>query len=699
MLLLAGCGSYEETVSNKAQESGPFYYKRETVEVKLPESIHPYRIVYGENGLFGILDKSLATGADNLDNQFTFCYQDYTGSEIKKLCGVDGFVNAFYGESDSEIDLLFSNGKASLNKYVNGELSSENSVSGLDNQVLGNALLYRLSSGEYLIGKENKIYLVSADGATVKTITADGSVVRFLSVGDKSYAFTCDSVMKYALLKLDFELGKAEAAFDLSDGIYDAFSLADKIALLYQDEIVLADTNGENRERLISLDDYAIFASSIGSISGSKDAFRIIIDSIEKSHSIICMNLTKTYGEAKEAEKSTIEVVVPSDYTYDIEFHAKHYNQVADNSFIKIIRIDESIEDYLGKGARPDIIMFHDNLEAISYEQKNILTNLNSLMSERGNIKPDDIVPIARKMLTDENNDKMYLLAPNFSLYLTGSDGTEKQPDGTYNIIEYLEWFDEYLTNLDINGTCNLENLFYGILPDYYDAAKGLSKFTESEFKDIMRAYKEVKDHHSEELDIWYVVDNFGRPAVNIVRGPAWYGSYNDTILRRENCSLAGVPTFDGDVRAYTKLEAPMGILETSERKGDAYDFIAYYVGLNSYLAKGQDEADFGSMDLTAGRLSIINSLLDDGIFETSKPYQYARDRKTGEVGPVYYSEENLTSLRELIDNATPVDEKQDEIFKMFVEEMTPYIASTKDLDEACKVLDNRVSLYLMEKQ
>lgn len=723
MLLFAGCGSKESTLTQEEIKTTEAYsYKRNTIAIELPENVHPYRIDYGENGLFCLEEYQTGEEDDNLQNEYVFYYQEYSESESRELCRINQYVNGFHGNSESEISLLIADEKTVICEYNDGSLEKEINVSNPENRIYGAAYLYRLPTDEYAITYKNMIYQISGNGEQVKSITLEDTVSKLVNVGEETFAYVyAPEGGKESLLKVDFDKGQTETAFEPDDGVYTVFSFEEKLALVYQDRIVLSDTNGENRELLLDLNAQAIFASQIVNLSGTKEAFKIIVDDLEESKRILSISMTRITGEDRadeeeqgtkeqgtkeqgtkeqgDGERVTVKMVVPADYYYDIEFHAKKYNQLSDNSFIEVERIEESLEDYLGKGARPDIVMFHDNTEVPDYVQKNILTDLNPYMEEQGDIIPEDIVPVVRDMISDIDKEKTYVLATNFELLLMASDGTEYGEDGTCNIIDYFEWFDQYLTDRELTGTCNTEQFLYAVLPDFYDEETGETRFTGDEFKEIMKSYKTMRDNHEGELEIWDVVEAYGRPAVNIVNAPYWYNHYGDSLLRHEGCSFEGVPGYSKDSKVYVRLDSPMGILETSSCKEEAYDFIAYYILLNDYLTKGWTEDMYGDDKITKSRLSILQSNLDEYIFETDKPYKQAMNRATMKPEYLYYTQENLDNLKRVLESAIPVTKAQEDIYAILLEEMEPYYAGDKDLDAACEVLDSRVGLYLLERQ
>lgn len=64
----------------------------------------------------------------------------------------------------------------------------------------------------------------------------------------------------------------------------------------------------------------------------------------------------------------------------------------------------------------------------------------------------------------------------------------------------------------------------------------------------------------------------------------------------------------------------------------------------------------------------------------------------------MFFTEEQINQLKSLIDCAVPDTKVRRDIYSMLMEEMDAYVQGGKDLDSACEILQNRASLYLMER-
>lgn len=731
-MFLVGCGSKSLVSTEEKKTDEGYSYKRSTIAIDLPDDVNPYRVDYEEEGLY-CYEQNQTQGEDGaVTNTFSWYYQEYSDSASVEIGKIDEYMYGFSGELDEEpeVAVLLADEETVIRKINSNGVRDEFVISDMAGKVSGFSYLYKLPLGEYAICNDSYIYIISDDGKKVRTVTLEDVIEKLIIVGDETYVLTyARDGMKKSLLKIDTEKCISETAFELDADLVNVFSFAEKLALIYQDSIVLVDSRGDNKEELLDLNKQAIFATKIAYIGGTKEAFTVVIDDLTETKQVICISMTRKTEEdveieqdkAKEqeqiqekpqektsnrekmnrlnGEKVTVKVVVPADYYYNIEFHAKKYNQISDYSFIEIERLEESLEDYLGKGGTADIIMFNDNTEVPDYVQKHILTDLTPYMESYGDISTEDIIPVAKEIISGIDKDRIYVLATNFELLLMTSDGSERKDGKNSNIVEYLEQYDRFLTDRDIEGTGNIANFLFAIVPEYYNEESAETRFCEEEFKEIMRSYKTVRDNHPGILDIISLGSTYDRAVRNIINAPFWYDNYGSNQMAFAGYSFEGIPMYSGNSRIYARLDNPMGILESSAYKEEAYEFIEYYVMLNDYIAKNDSEEMNVDDGLTKTRLSIIQSIIDECIFNTDKPYLNVLWRLTMKKETLYYTKDNLDNLKRLLEDTTPVTKAQNDIYKMLLEEMEPFFEGGKDLDSSCEALNSRVRLYLMEKQ
>ena len=402
---------------------------------------------------------------------------------------------------------------------------------------------------------------------------------------------------------------------------------------------------------------------------------------------------------AKESEQELyapdgrriVYLAIPQGYPWQVEFHAKKYNQISDKTFVQVERFEGSLEDFLGKGNRPDIIMFNDQTEIAAYVQKGVLTDLLPLFQGQEKYSLEGIIPKARELLGAESTAGMYAMAGRFRMLLRTSDGTEYDSDGKCDGVSYLKWYDRFMTENEIGGMGAMGNLLYANVGAFYDENTAEASFTSGEFKELMETYKDVCSRHAGSVDQEKAAAENGYTGREIAGGPRWFASYNcQQLTEGPNIKMEGLPGIDGENHIYMKLDYPMSIMSTSDCKEAAFDFIMYYNSLAEFLMMGEVETAYGKAGNTGAFFSIYEENLKEEIYESERPYSSIG-------GEFYFTEEQNDQLKYLIDCAVSDTKVQRDIYDMLMEEMDAYFQGDKDLDSACEILQNRAELYLKE--
>jgi len=423
--------------------------------------------------------------------------------------------------------------------------------------------------------------------------------------------------------------------------------------------------------------------------------------------------------------------------------------------------LEEGLSD---KERRPDIVVLPDHTDIEPLVKLGLLADLNPLCEKQDQYSIDDLLPKAREALSVGNG--LYALGKTFRLLLRSSDGTEyhayekehdaekmegledgkehdaeeikrledrKEHDAertehqeemwehglsrmvhptgqTCTAVEYLDWYDAYLDKEGVTGMPDLEQFFFAVLPDFYNEGEKTAEFQSLEFQELMKTYRSLRMKHAGEwvpFDAKYDLDL--RIANKFVAGPAWVGEFLSEIqLLNPDIRLSGIPTRRGAQATYMKIEHPLTILESSECKEEALDFILYActTKTHEYQTVGglTNESEDGDMQ-TKGTFWVFENYLKEDIWETEKsncwsmwfvqPTPGMRFYGNGIEGEI--TQEHKEMLRELMDSAEVVTKTQSDVYEMFLEEMDGYFHGNKDLDSCCDILQNRVSLYLAE--
>ena len=747
-LILCGCmgkGSGEdggglggENAALNASAGLPTY-ARETTQIQLTDGYNQFNMDYSEHGILYYKP----TGDSYQDYEFhfwPFAEKENSDCIFRKKGGyLRDFSTVKRADGLHYCVLWVDESAAYISDYdAQGNLFAELTLADSGFEKPGKfPILQALRKGGFLIGLENKVYAVTEDGRMEHTIAIEEGYVRKLLELEDGKCF----VVYQGTVKNGSTMGIAELAAGKD-------ALGEKRSLPVSDERVFVfDGNGlvycdgdyaylfgmdeEKDEKLVNLKKKSIISSQIQGIYGNREELLLLsVDQAEGEDGILLIRLTKKEGYEsdetveesagsilKNSEKKKqkyaadgrriIHVAVPKEAgnAWILDFRGQKYSQKKDQAVVEVEEFEGSVEDYLGRGERPDIIVLPDQTAIAPLVELGTFADFNPLFENQEKYSLDDILPKAREALSV--GDGLYAMGKQFQLLVCSYNGTIADGQGKCTTSEYLKWYDDYLSQNDMQGMPDLNELFFALLPAFYDEGESRADFESAEFKELMRKYKDIRKKHGGEwvgLDARTSLDN------NIVNrlsiGPHWvYEMLSEFQLIDPDIKLSGIPTPEGTPAVYMKIDRPMAILNTSECKEEAFDFILYVCRskMREYRDDGVTVYELApSEGQTHGNFWLSRQYLTEDIWETEKHCWYQHlvwptpgSQFEGIVQDI--TEEHKEMLRGLMDSAVGVTKAQNDIYGMFLEEMDGYLNGNKDLDSCCDILQNRVRLYLME--
>ena len=679
-------------------------YNRNTSEIRLIENANLYRISFSEEGFFYYVTID-AEDAEVL--QYDFYYQSFQEENVSLICTVrGGYVRDFHGTViDGKVKLWVLQGGDEnyvLEYGQDGELCSKTE---LDKALNDQGKLVRFlvnPNGGLLVGMDDQIYLINENGQLMEKIKVDGIVRELYDFHEHGIyvIFEKDNHNNshFDLAKVDVKKKLTEDVRELPNGISEVYAFEGGFAYVSDKEIIYF-MNGKEDSILVDLDKQGIIASRIRYVFESEDKINLVSmnASVQEGKINLYVLEKKAQGEKNETDRTLftddgrrkVLVAVPKKYNCQIEFHAKEYNQTSDESYIEVIRFEETLEEYLGKGNEPDIIMFADNTEIGDYVKKGVLTDLIPLFREQEEYSAKDIVPKARELLGLNESDAMYAMAGWFWLLIRTSDGSEYDSDKECDTVKYLKWYDAFMTENGYEGVGKLQNVLYANVPLFYDEKSATAFFDSLAFRELLTTYREIMASHTGNVGI---IEGSIRNQM-IAYGPRWYASYVRYELTEPNTAMEGVPCIDGQDHVYMRFDYPMSILSISDCKSEAFHFIMYYNSLAEPLAKGDSESSYGKNGNTLARFSVFEENLRTEIYESKRPYSSLGQQES------FFTEEQIVHLKELIDCAEAETKTQRDIYGIVEEEIAYYLLGKKDLEETIEIIQNRACLYLNENK
>lgn len=711
VLLLAGCTKENKSETPyphnnvKAADDAPTY-ERKVVTYPLAKDANPYAIKCGENGFFYYV-----LGAnDEGENAYHFFYQPFDGTPYVSFGLVDQrYVRDFEGSTvggKTQLFVLCTGERAEILEFDGSdkpvrEMSVDNEFNDLESFP---QLLIRQGGG-YVIGMSDRAYFLDEEGRTTESTQLNGTVSSlFASDAGEIFAITEkneNGKVQRLLERVQEGKKRSETVRELAEDAYGVYAFEDGFSSVYSNCMTFFTVGKTEEEGVIDFDRQSIVASQIQGVFGNMKEIRLFSLDVSSSERKARMFTLLPIGEKDKADKKEeqekyaadgrriVRVAIPDGCPFQVEYHAKKYNQESEKALVQVERFKGTLEDYLGKGNRPDAVMFSDHTELDSYVQKGVLADMLPMFEKWDTSELEGMIPKARELLGNGSDQAMYALANRFQLLLRTCNGEELDESGKCDAVSYLRWYGEFMDGMEYGGMGTLEQVLYANLPFYYDESRSRALFISEEFQNLMKAYKELKDARD-----GTVKAPFGKESEKeIAKGPRWRSTYRCYELTEPGISMEGLPGPDGESYVYMKLNDPLAILNTSECQEEAFDFIVHYVSLRLPLMKGESEGDYGKGGNTQALFSVWEKYLREEIFESERSYGYREDHTEA-----FFTEEQSEHLKRLFRDAVPDTKTQRDVYAMLLEEMDAYWQGGKSLESACEVLQNRAELYLKER-
>ena len=458
ILMLTGCSAGgEEKPGHGQTEASEQNYERDTAQLLLSEDANTYFVDYTENGFFYFTRS---------EDGYYFYSQTYDGKAAVPFCVVeDGIVRDFSSvtaDGKCRLAVLCTGEESRILEFdEGGKLFRENVIDESFNDLGEIVRIYAWRDEGFVLGMADSIFILGADGQLTETLPLDGTVRDFCGAREDALFVTVENDEtgnnELCLMKLDIRKRRVDVVRKLQSGLVKIFAFEDGFLSIFDDRAVFFREGEDDEEVLIDLDQQSILASQIQAVFGTREEIKLVLaDQGQEAYFMTLRPSTEQQLYASDG-RIIVRVAIPQEYVYQMEFHVKKYNQTNDKSFVEVERFEGSLEDYLGKGNRPDVIMFHDQTEIAAYVQKDVLVDFCPLFQKQEQYSLDGIIPKARELLGIENGDKMYAMAGRFRLLLRTSDGTVFDSDGKCDCVTYLKWYDDFLTENEIGGLGEIE--------------------------------------------------------------------------------------------------------------------------------------------------------------------------------------------------------------------------------------------------
>jgi len=346
-------------------------------------------------------------------------------------------------------------------------------------------------------------------------------------------------------------------------------------------------------------------------------------------------------------------------------------------------------------GKAPDIIET-SMLDRSIYTDKDILTDLNDyLMND---------LECSRDMMIDAIMDSsmvgghIYSLSPSFQIYTIWGNETLIGNTVGVTVDELIELLEKKGKMLNaINGFSAdepvLTTLCSMCMDKFIDWENKECDFTGENFTNLLKFALEYTGGYQGESIIQGIKQEEILMTVGVISSMVDYQL--QCKLYNGNLSFIGYPVTSGSGTAIGFRGEQLSINAASDSKDEAWEFIKFFVR-NCYNGQG---------------FPIMKEQFELAMEDAMEPFYEQVESETIEVAKSIYidvdtyftvfaaTQKDVDEVKELIMTADTLFEYNTEILKLINEEAEAYLTGNKSLSDTTAIIQNRVQLYLNEKE
>lgn len=384
----------------------------------------------------------------------------------------------------------------------------------------------------------------------------------------------------------------------------------------------------------------------------------------------------------------------------------KDYASVTEGDGSYEALVDNMNNDIL-TGNMPDIMILNNGFDVDKYTTKGVFEDLNPYLDNDADINREDYLTNVFDAMSD--NGKLYAIAPNFyvSTVLAKSSKVGKKTSWT------MEEFNEFMKGCDPKvydfGMITKGDFMYNALwyneSDFIDWSTGKVSFDSPEFVSLLEytdRYPAELNYESDATDeYWNTYDTIFREDRALFSVTSLY-SFNDLIYNEqgmfgEDVAYIGFPSSEG-CGATLGYEWALSMSADSKYKDEAWKFISIFL---------KDDYQSNIEYMFPIKLSCIKergekatklpTYTDDDGVEQEYHDTYWTNSAEIELNPLTQAE--VDEFMDYIGKLNKVSRIDEDISNIVNEEAESYYSGQKSAEEAAKVIQSRVKIYVDENR
>lgn len=479
-----------------------------------------------------------------------------------------------------------------------------------------------------------------------------------------------------------------------------------------------SDIDGSNISSVLGLDngDFIIFER--GGDYNSVKLSRLTRRAAEELSDTMVITIGLMWSDSQITEKITEFNKSNDKYRIKIKDYSEYDDYNEETEKYDNTSADQLKNDIIS-GKAPDIICIYDNSVINSLASKGVFADLYPFMEKDSEVTKDKFLPNILEAL--ENDGKLYSMSPSFTVN-TLIAKTKFADKENWTFDDMIETYNNLPEGMKLlKGENNKNQVFsyfwYTMMSDFLDFENGSCSFDSPEFIKFLEfcdtfepadedAYNTMMENMTDdEMNPYWtdvemeckndkaLLDNMYISMFSAY-GEKRYGYFGDEI------TFVGSPSSDGQ-GAFLSFNYNMAILSDSGCKDAAWEFIRTF-----YTEESQNEllTNYGGIPVTSAS---FEKMADESM---SRPYYLDENGEKVEYDNGVYignneikipplTQEERDTISDYIKGITKVSGGYDvHIQEVIDEEIKAFFAGDKTAEEAAKMIQNRISIYISEK-
>lgn len=367
-----------------------------------------------------------------------------------------------------------------------------------------------------------------------------------------------------------------------------------------------------------------------------------------------------------------------------------------------------NMNNEITSGKCPDILdLSNSNIKVETLADKGVLADMNSFLDKSSVLSRDSFIESTLRAYT--YGDTLVGIPKSFSLSCVAAKTSQVGDRMGWSMQDIIDLAAEHpdAELIEYASRGEILNMFLMFNQDkFIDWSNGTCNFESEDFRKIMEfaaAFPEEYDWDGE------------RESTPTKLATGKLLLYGDSINQCQDIQVAeamfnepvtwiGYPTLDGSMACMMNSSSVYGIAEKSKHKDGAWAFIESFLTSENEMFSWGFSSQKDKLEEDIAEASKVEYVLDENgdplLDENGEPIiagmgGFGYDDWEYTYHPC--TEEEIETLRMLIDIAVPVPSGDEEVLSIISEEADPYFQGQKSLDEVVSTIQSRVSMYVGE--